>query len=1093
MSKDQTSINSEIHIDEIRGQVDIGIMTIREDEFLAVLDRFPSRSTVISDRRYYEFAHVATKSGANLGVVIVRFPEQGHGVAQGVARDLIEDLNPPWLFLVGIGGGIPDGEYSLGDVILATRLHDFSVSAAIQDERSEFNVAGGPMHQDVEALLAHLPALNSRLKGWNTQKSIGLKKPPVNISGTLNASEYYGSEDWKNKVRSSLEKNFPYGRKARAPKYHTGPMISSNTLVKDTNLVKQWQESARHTAAVEMELGGVYLAARHGGNRDYRVLAIRGLSDIVGFKRSGDWTTYACHSAAAFTYALILSGVITSKLNHNELTIISLQPSLHPQFFKTLDSVLDRGSEFFPSKELFEEDLIYFPKNEHNIMQKVQHLLTDASGERIALIYGDPASGKTVMGLTIAKNLQQQGYLILYYKLTANSSFDQLRVDLDLFRKHKILFVVDDCHLNLAVATNIYYRFDELQGSHAACLLISRKLPPKLRYLDEFDNLDIFEKLENQSFELDIDQDQQVFEKMSGIIERYQLYYERTTQQEYIIGDEERIIHNVRRNYLTLYFYLSFWLPSGPLDQLDEKGVLEKVYFRYLDNDANRAYMEVFLKYAALYQYEIQFEPNHSDLKAVEALTSRGLMEYDTETEYYSFYHSDFAKLLLKSYASRPRFTRNFNSLQDFTIQNTKTYILSFEKYPDNLSEVFLSLVMNKGSSVFEALLKDPSIKELTILYYHQIKSVFDLSRFLSIVARNVPQEIKIFSIRLTIDHPSIKVLFLETPGTLPPFVSIFKILSDVNNTLSGQFMNLFDFDERRQIVLNIDFHIICSYLSALRKSDPDIAQLLLEPIKSQDIKQKAATVNFERLAIGLNELKNVDPAKTNQVFGQIELSILVENAKAIGFERLTKGLSELKNIDSEKAKQVLNQIELSLLVKKAVAASFQNLGRALNELKNINPEKAKQVCNQIESSLLVEKAAIADFEGLGQTLNNLKNIDSDKAKQVLDQIELSLLVEKAMVVSFHNLGSGLNVLKNIDLEKVKQVLDQIELSLLVEKAAILNFDRLGQALNNLKNIDPEKAKQIFDKIELSLLVKKATIADFEALGQALNNLKNID
>ncbi len=35
------------------------------------------------------------------------------------------------------------------------------------------------------------------------------------------------------------------------------------------------------------------------------VLAVRGISDIVGFKRSPEWTSYACHTAASFLVALL--------------------------------------------------------------------------------------------------------------------------------------------------------------------------------------------------------------------------------------------------------------------------------------------------------------------------------------------------------------------------------------------------------------------------------------------------------------------------------------------------------------------------------------------------------------------------------------------------------------------------------------------------------------------------------------------------------------------------------------------------------------------------------------------------------------------
>jgi nucleoside phosphorylase len=309
-----------LHIDEIRGKVDVGIITIREDEFLAVLKRLQDRSPVHGGRQLYDFAQVTSRNGDKLGVAVARCLEQGQGDAQSVAWEAIDDLNPPWLFLVGIAGGIPHGDYSLGDVVLASRLNDFSVSAAIQDQPPEFNVGGGPMHPEVENLLRHLPALTEAIKAWNQQRSIGMQKPVVVIPENLSASSYYGSEDWKRSVQTSLRTNFPAGKRVRAPKVLISPMISTNTLVKDADLARQWQQSARHTSAVEMELGGVYRAARRGGQRDYRVVAIRGISDIVGFKRSGDWTTYACHSAAAFACALLRSGVLQL-----------VQSSRHPQ------------------------------------------------------------------------------------------------------------------------------------------------------------------------------------------------------------------------------------------------------------------------------------------------------------------------------------------------------------------------------------------------------------------------------------------------------------------------------------------------------------------------------------------------------------------------------------------------------------------------------------------------------------------------------------------------------------------------------------------------------------------------------------------
>jgi nucleoside phosphorylase len=293
---------------DINGQVTFGIITIREDEFAAVLQRLQNRRSISGSKRLYEYAMVPTRSGAHVGVAVARSLEQGHLPAQTITQAFIEELNPAWLLLVGIAGAIPSNEFTLGDVLLTSRLHNFAVTAALEG-RSEFSATGGPMHQDVERLLAHLPAaLEDRLGPWYSEESIGQPKPMLSPPG-IPHSLLYGQRDWRRKVSGSLKCHFSDGVPPRLPRFHVAATASSNTLVKDTELAKQWLEYARHIGAIEMELGGVYEAARHAGDGRCRVLGIRGISDIIGYRRSHEWTGYACNSAAAFTNAFIRSGV----------------------------------------------------------------------------------------------------------------------------------------------------------------------------------------------------------------------------------------------------------------------------------------------------------------------------------------------------------------------------------------------------------------------------------------------------------------------------------------------------------------------------------------------------------------------------------------------------------------------------------------------------------------------------------------------------------------------------------------------------------------------------------------------------------------
>jgi nucleoside phosphorylase len=294
----------------LKGQVDIGIITIREDEFEAVRDRFPSRRNVNGKANYYSYAEIKSKAGEKLRVVVTRSPEQGQGAAQAVAADMIAELSPPWIFLVGIAGGFPAPEYTLGDVLLSQRMHDFAVSAAIENKALEFQDMGGPMTIEVEKLVAGLKGFRHLIGPWSEKEFLGMSKPDIKSLSGWRSTSLYGKRTWRSKVVDSLKGHFPSGRASRVPDFFAAVIITGNALLKDTKLATIWRQTARHASGVEMELGGVCRAARHGADGRTHVLAIRGLSDIVGYKRSHEWTEFACRSAAAFADALLRSGII---------------------------------------------------------------------------------------------------------------------------------------------------------------------------------------------------------------------------------------------------------------------------------------------------------------------------------------------------------------------------------------------------------------------------------------------------------------------------------------------------------------------------------------------------------------------------------------------------------------------------------------------------------------------------------------------------------------------------------------------------------------------------------------------------------------
>jgi nucleoside phosphorylase len=321
--------------------VDIGIITIREDEFRAVLAEFSGSPALVEGRRAYNLRDADAGGGLSYRVAILRQAEQGNGEAQAAARDLLEELNPRLLLVVGIAGGLPSDDLTLGDVVLSTRVNDYSVEARKEGAEPEYSLSGGPVETSIAHGLVNLPAREADLGDWRRL----LPEPPELKSSK---GRLYGPVDWRQKVRTSLNTHFLNGRKNRPALYVAGTIASSDRLVKDPMVLFPWIQSARSLLAVEMESGGVFRAAQGR----VPMLAIRGVSDIVGLKRNSEWTKYACLTAAAFASAYLRTRPIAgpsagSSLNEpamaNTLSgFLPIATSLPSRLGKSVDPVVWR-------------------------------------------------------------------------------------------------------------------------------------------------------------------------------------------------------------------------------------------------------------------------------------------------------------------------------------------------------------------------------------------------------------------------------------------------------------------------------------------------------------------------------------------------------------------------------------------------------------------------------------------------------------------------------------------------------------------------------------------------------------------------------
>ncbi len=167
-----------------------------------------------------------------------------------------DELSPRWLLVVGIGGGAPAPEFTLGDVVVATEVCDFNVGAVLKDGSREYALHGWMSHPEVAKLVANLPAVRKQLGAWNSAESVACARPDVKVS----SKALSGGARWKKKLKDVMEDHVAEGR--REPKVTAGAIACSDLVVKDAELFQVWLKFARHVIAVEMESAGIHKAAQ---------------------------------------------------------------------------------------------------------------------------------------------------------------------------------------------------------------------------------------------------------------------------------------------------------------------------------------------------------------------------------------------------------------------------------------------------------------------------------------------------------------------------------------------------------------------------------------------------------------------------------------------------------------------------------------------------------------------------------------------------------------------------------------------------------------------------------------------------------------
>ncbi|CAG0935138.1 5'-methylthioadenosine/S-adenosylhomocysteine nucleosidase [Thermoflexales bacterium] len=253
--------------------VDFAIITALAKEAQAVVSRLEQPTTrrfEAEDIRTYHYGTISFQApGQFYRVVVITLPNMGTVSAANAVTDTIARWSPRFVLMVGIAGGIPQGDLDLGDVVIADQVVGYDYGKV-----TESGIQPRPRVYPASALLLDR-IHNFWDNAWEQQ---------VNVARPVNA-------------RRPISKRW------------VGPIASGNKVIASTEFRNQLLAQWPKLLAVEMEAEGVF-GAIFDRPHIRGALVIRGICDMADERKSDEWQEYAANAAAAFVVAFLKSSPV---------------------------------------------------------------------------------------------------------------------------------------------------------------------------------------------------------------------------------------------------------------------------------------------------------------------------------------------------------------------------------------------------------------------------------------------------------------------------------------------------------------------------------------------------------------------------------------------------------------------------------------------------------------------------------------------------------------------------------------------------------------------------------------------------------------
>lgn len=216
----------------------------------------------VSDDDYTFLKGHFVKGKRKIKVVIAQSTHKGMVQAAALTTKLIYNFAPKYIAMTGIAAGIKE-KVNLGDAVIAEYVWDYGAGKEIVEENEN-------IHR-------------------NTIEQVSLDTSVLSMSRDL-SNDIKGLAD--------IKQNFPGRKPDYELKLHIGAVATGAAVIANSQRVKEIQKQIRDVIAIEMEIFGVYYAARWSINPKPKYIAVKSICDFADEKKVDDFHCYASYVSA---------------------------------------------------------------------------------------------------------------------------------------------------------------------------------------------------------------------------------------------------------------------------------------------------------------------------------------------------------------------------------------------------------------------------------------------------------------------------------------------------------------------------------------------------------------------------------------------------------------------------------------------------------------------------------------------------------------------------------------------------------------------------------------------------------------------------